>query len=150
MARVERMSHPPPGGWPQVRTDAGARKIVERLDSVGERIDDLSEKLTERQEGFEKTVIRRINLRPRKWQVVLYVGTALVAAGGIVLGVTWKLLTDSRTEVRSELQTFRTEVRADIKDMRDVVMKMATTPKPEAVPASTRRPRIERAAEAAQ
>lgn len=122
------MSPPePPGGWPQVRTDAGARKIVERLDKMSERIGNLSDW----QDDLERSVVKRINARPKKLQVAFSVGVTLVFAGGIVLATVWKMLDGTRSEVRADVQQLRTEVRSDIKELRDVVLKVATQPKEE-------------------
>lgn len=126
-----------------MRTDAGARVLVDRMDKLQRSVQELSDGLgraTLQQEQFEKTVVRRINLRPKKTHIALSVGASLVAAGGVVLSIVWLLTSSAKAELRTDVATLRTEVRADIRELRDVVVKMATTPPPKQDERRRRRP----------
>lgn len=115
------MSPPaPPDGWPVVRTDAGARKIVERLDGMRSEVreaitsirilaDDL-ETATAKHDAFEQTALRRISARPTKHRVMAMIGTGVITAAGLFGGAaTWAVARMDKQSERIESQAASTK-----------------------------------------
>lgn len=115
---------PPPSEGLTPRTDAGARKIIERLDELSKRFGDMAGKVEDAVSDAARALRRTEELRetmkrrPTKQQVLKMIGVCVAGVIALVWNVTWMVSTRtadaSAGVVEKKLDAFEQKIEARI------------------------------------